>query len=196
MWIKQYFDVLKLYFCIMNRKKYHKGNFFKHTYCVFDERSFDEIKDTKHNYVSQSGSKYIFLPDGLYRISNHWGRVANCRWRLNTLDKKSQVEKLGYASWDSFYPNDENFNIFYIAFDEVSNTYTFKHKFETNENSNLIFRNASQTAKVLKDLKEVCETTAWAKHLQYEDYELLKQKVIYDLIHSTKSFLEIKRNYL
>lgn len=180
----------------MNRKKYHKGNFFKHTYCVFDERSFNEIKDITHNYISQSGSKYIFLPDGLYRISNHWGRVANCRWRLNTLDKKSQVEKLGFAKWDNFYPNDEAQNIFFIDLDPQTQTYTFKHQLEAKATENIVFRNASQTAKVLKDIKEVCETTTWAKYLKYDDYEVLKEKVIHDLIYTSQNFLEIKRNYL
>ena len=180
----------------MNRKKYHKGNFFKHSYCVFDERSFEEIKNFSNNYISKSGSKYFFLPEGLYRVSNHWGRVANCRWKLNSLDKKSQENKLGFALWENFYPNDENENIFFVYFDTNTKSYSFKHQFESEPGSSHVFRTASQTAKVLKDLKEVCESTAWSKYLTYDNYEELKQKVIHNLIHTNQNFLEIKRSFL
>lgn len=178
----------------MKRKKYHKGNFFKHSYCVFDERSFDEIKDIAHNYVSESGSKYIFLEEGLYRISNHWGRVANCRWKLNSLDKKSQELKLGFALWDNFYPNDETQNIFYIEYDISTQTYQYKHKLQSNQVH--IYRNAAQTAKVLKDIKLIHETSSWAKHLQYDDLEVLKNEIITSLIKTNKTLLEIKRDFL
>ncbi|UYW01525.1 hypothetical protein K5I29_00875 [Flavobacterium agricola] len=180
----------------MIRKKYTKENFFKHTYCIFDERDFAEIENVKHNYSSHSGSKYIFVTHGVYRISNHWGRVANCRWRLNTLDKKSQQVKLGFALWSSFYPNNEDQNIFFICFDAVNQTYTFKHFFEANPADKHIFRTAAQTAKVLKDIKEVLETKQWAKHLKHDNYEALKKQVLNDLITTNLSFIEIKRQYL
>ena len=180
----------------MNRKKYHKGNFFKHTYCVFDERSFDEIKDFQHNFISQSGSTYFYTDLGLYRISNHWGRVANCRWRLNSLDKKCQDLKLGFAKWSNFYPNNENENLFYIEWEESSNSFTYKHKFEAKDTTELYFRTADQTAKVLKDLKEINETNTWAKYLVFDDYLELKKQVSHLLISTNKSFLEVKRMFL
>ena len=93
-------------------KKYTKDNFHSHTFCLWKEVLMNEIKDFKINYTSQSGSQYIFKPEGLYRISNHWGRVANCHWRLVPISEfKNQKKTVAFAYWNDFYAK-----IFYFYF--------------------------------------------------------------------------------
>ena len=62
---------------------YNKTNFHKHTFCIFQEVDFELIKNLKLNFKSKSGSSYYFVENGVYRLSNHWSRVANCKWRLD-----------------------------------------------------------------------------------------------------------------
>ena len=66
----------------MTQKKYNKNNFHKHTFCEFTEVDATTISNIEWHYKSKSGSGYCFTEQGVYRISNHWGRAANCRWRL------------------------------------------------------------------------------------------------------------------
>ena len=71
-------------------KTYNKTNFHKHTFCIFKEVDFETIQNLKPNYKSKSGSSYFFTDQGVYRLSNHWGRAANCKWRLE-ISSKSQI---------------------------------------------------------------------------------------------------------
>lgn len=42
----------------------------------------------------------------MYRLSNHWGRLANSKWRLEPLEPETiSKTKLGYACWENFYPD-------------------------------------------------------------------------------------------
>ena len=72
----------------MTTKTYNKTNFHKHTFCIFHEVDFDVVKELKPNYTSKSGSSYYFVESGVYRFSNHWGRAANCKWRLSRNSEK------------------------------------------------------------------------------------------------------------
>ena len=55
---------------------------------TFDTRdiSKDFIKKIKWNYISDSGSKYLYTKEYLYRYSDHWGDVASCYWGLQEYD--------------------------------------------------------------------------------------------------------------
>jgi len=64
----------------------------------------------KPDYISldkKSGkphSLYYYTPDGLYRHSNHWGRVAKCKWELagivETVDKCEFTDFItGFIPW-------------------------------------------------------------------------------------------------
>lgn len=59
------------------------------TWCLIDVRHnakthFNElVKKYKLNYNSPSGSQYVTTDDGVYRFSDHWGRVATCNWLLD-----------------------------------------------------------------------------------------------------------------
>ncbi|MGV3696779.1 hypothetical protein [Flavobacterium sp.] len=129
-------------------KIYKKHNFHKHTFCIWNEVPFDQVRDLQISYVSQSGSRYIFKDEGLYRISNHWGRVANCHWRLMPLaDFKRQHTIVGYANWSDFYSNDDTSKLFFIKVDTKTDEVNFYHKQSLESLGNIVLRNAKDTAK-------------------------------------------------
>jgi hypothetical protein len=81
-------------------------NAFKNTFCVFKEVLSDKIENLKIQYDSKSGSQYYYTEKGMYRMSNHWGRLANSKWRLEPLEPQTASKfKIGFAAWDSFYPD-------------------------------------------------------------------------------------------
>lgn len=181
----------------MKTKIYTRLNFHKHTFCIWKEVLFSEISERKISYVSQSGSRYIFTDEGLYRISNHWGRVANCHWRLIPLaDFKSQHTIVGYANWADFYSNDDTSKLFFIRLDAETNEVNFYHKQSLGNQGEITLRNAKETAKTIRTIKQVLNETDWAKHLKYDDLNQLRKEIIAELIGSGKSFLDIKKNYL
>jgi hypothetical protein len=181
----------------VNNKIYSKHNFHKHTFCIWKEVLFTEIQDLKISYKSQSGSQYIFTNEGLYRISNHWGRVANCHWRLVPLEQfKSQNNIVGFANWTDFYSNDDTSKLFFIIVNFETKEANFYHKLSSNNPQNSVLRNAKDIAKTIRTVKEVLTETDWAKYLKYEDIESLREEVVNKLVNSDKSFLQIKKEYL
>ena len=181
----------------MTNKTYSKLNFHSYTFCIWKEVLFTEISDLKISYKSQSGSQYIFTTEGLYRISNHWGRVANCHWRLIPLTQfKNQQNIVGFANWSDFYSNDDTSKLFFIKVDFETQDINFYHKLSSDGSENIVLRNAKDTAKTIRILKEVLTETDWAKYLKYDDLEVLRKEVVAELVNSEKRFLEIKKQYL
>lgn len=183
----------------MTPKKYNKTNFHKHTFCEFIEVDVAAIPNIEWHYKSKSGSGYCFTEEGLYRISNHWGRAANCRWRLisnsNSKINNSQA-RIGYAKWTDFYPNNETEALFYIDVNFDTKEVTFQHKNNPNYDGKALLRNASETAKVIRQIKEILESDTWAKYLDFDDLEQLRNEIILKLIQTSTSFAEIKRSLL
>lgn len=200
--------LLLLKFQHLKTKTFSRHNFHKHTFCIFSEVKVKDIESLQPNYKSKSGSSYYFTEEGLYRVSNHWGRAANCRWKLEAssiiisniglVDKNlKQVQiKIGYAQWTDFYPNNEHENLFYIAVDFQSKTVDFHHKLNPLFDGKSICRNASETAKRIKICKEVLLQEEWSKHLNFNSLDDLRKEIIYALIYTNNSFVAIKRNYL
>ena len=181
----------------MANKTYTKLNFHSYTFCIWKEVPFVEISDLRINYKSQSGSQYIFTALGLYRISNHWGRVANCHWRLIPLAEfKNQNTTVAFANWTDFYSNDDTSKLFFIKVDFETSAINFYHKLSLENQEKVILRNAKETAKTIRTIKEVLTETDWAKHLKYEDFETLRKEIVTELVTTAKSFLEIKISYL
>ena len=177
--------------------QYNKYNFHKHTFCVFKEVGFDAIVTLKPNYLSKSGSAYYFTDEGLYRVSNHWGRAANCRWKLDSMSiAKANVNKVGFAKWTDFYPNNEQENLFYIEVNFDLKTVNFQHKNNPNHKENLICRNAFETAKRIKICKEVLLEEKWCNYLKFNSIENLRKEIINELLTTNNSFIEIKKNFL
>ena len=181
----------------MTLKKYNKTNFHKNTFCEFIEVDVATIPNIDWHYKSKSGSGYCFTEEGVYRISNHWGRAANCRWRLISETKNpNQKERIGYAKWTDFYPNNETENFFYIEGNFETKEVTFQHKNNPKYDKKAVLRNASETAKVIRQIKEILESDAWAKYLDYDDLEVLRKEICLKLIKIPISFAEIKRSLL
>ena len=181
----------------MTNKTYTKLNFHSHTFCIWKEVPFFQIKDLKINYTSQSGSQYILTAEGLYRISNHWGRVANCHWRLIPLTEfKNQNITVAFAQWTDFYSNDDTSKLFYVKVNRETKEVNFYHKLSADDNEKVVLRNAKDTAKTIRTIKEVLTQDDWAKYLQYQDLETLRSEIVTELVNTSKTFLEVKKTYL
>ena len=87
-------------------------NFFDYTLALFTET---DKPDHDPDYVSASGSRYWYYPDGVIRGADHWGNgVNNCDWALklkngrtiygvNSWDVKCLKQtRYGYARWTDF----------------------------------------------------------------------------------------------
>lgn len=194
------FAQTRIYF--MPIKTYNKTNFHKYTFCIFKEVDVDAIKDLKLNYKSKSGSCYYFVENGVYRLSNHWSRVANCKWRL--INENSNVNqninsnktKLGYAIWSDFYPDNEVDKIYFLEANHESKTVKFYHKQSSNYSSDKVLRSSSETTKLIKQIRTLFQETAWAKYLKEDNIDILRKEIIEELIHSNQSFQEIRRRFL
>ena len=178
----------------MTLKNYNKTNFHKHTFCEFLEVDATAIPNIEWHYMSKSGSGYCFIEEGVYRISNHWGRAANCRWRLiSEIINPNQKERIGYAKWTDFYPNNETENFFYVEVNFDTKEVTFQHKNNPNYDEKAVLRNASETAKIIRQIKEILESDTWAKYLDYNDLEELRRDVIQKLITTNIPLQTIKK---
>ena len=183
----------------MSLKKYNKTNFHKHTFCEFIEVDVATIPTIDWHYKSKSGSGYCFTEEGVYRSSNHWGRAANCRWRLisNSSSKiNNSQNRIGFAKWIDFYPNNETENFFYVEVNFDTKEVTFQHKNNPNYDGKAFLRNAPETAKVIRQIKEILDSDAWAKYLDFDDLEVLRKEIILKLIQTSTSFAEIKRSLM
>lgn len=179
----------------MEYKKYNRFNFHKHTFCEFQEVSDNALNDLQLAYTSKSGSSYYFTDEGVYRVSNHWGRAANCRWRLISKEEKvNQYKRIGYANWVDFYPNNETERLFYIEIDWKMKSVIFQHKKNPRFN-NEVLRNALETAKRIKQVKEILETNSWTKYLEIDDLEVARKDICNQLIATNKTLNEIKQLY-
>jgi hypothetical protein len=179
---------------------YNRSNFHKHTFCLFQEVDLPIIQDLKQNYKSKSGSSYYFTDEGVFRLSNHWSRVANCRWRLieNTKLQKTNGNKtsLGFAKWIDFFEDNNYEKLYFIEVDFETKTAQFFHKCNSNYQHKYVLRTAAETTKISKQIRVLLQETAWAKHLKEMDIVVLRKEIIEQLITSNATFHEIRRNYL
>ena len=177
-------------------KTYNQNNFHKHTFCLWMEVSLADFEVQHPQFKSKSGSEYYFTDEGVYRTSNHWGRAANCRWRLVSQGNyKSQHTKVGFAKWTDFYPNDETAKLFFIQVDFEQKSVNFYHKDMPLYDGKAILRNANETAKTIKSIKQVLNEEDWARYLVYEDLEELRRDVVKQLVNLDVGFATIKKMY-
>jgi hypothetical protein len=169
-------------------------NSFKNTFCVFHEVLSDKIKGLKIQYNSQSGSQYFYTKQGMYRLSNHWGRLANSKWRLEALDPETDSKfKIGFAPWNEFYPDNAEEEIYYLQADYTKKTVHYQHKNNPNFDSKPILRTSFETTKKIKQIRNLFALTSWAKYFDYDDIDELRKIIIEELIHTNKTLEEIKR---
>ena len=179
---------------LQTMKTYNQNNFHKYTFCLWKEVSQADFELQQPQFKSKSGSEYYFTEVGVYRISNHWGRASNCRWRLIPLTNyKNQQTKIGFAKWVDFYSNDEIANLFFIQVDFENKTVDYFHKEMPLYDGKATLRNAAETAKTIKNIKQVLNEEDWAKYLVYQDLEDLRREVVEKLVNSDKTFTQIKK---
>nr|WP_297309133.1 hypothetical protein [uncultured Flavobacterium sp.] len=173
-------------------KIYNRNNFFKHTFCIFNEVNPNCLPHENPDYISKSNSSYFFTEEGVFRKSNHWGRAANCRWKLVSDSYKSQNTIVAYAKWTDFYPNNETEKLYFIRITENSEV-NFHHKHEEFYTKNDVLRTALETSKRIKYIIEVIETTNWSKYIDYSDFNKLRELVVKELLFTNKTFNNIKK---
>jgi hypothetical protein len=169
-------------------------NSFKNTFCVFHEASLDSIKGLELQYDSKSGSKYFYTKEGMYRLSNHWGRLANSKWRLEPLEPETDSKiKLGFAPWTNFYTDNALDELYYLEANYLKKTVNYQHKKNPNYDNKAILRTSFETTKRIKQVRNLFTLTSWAKYFDYDDLDILRKKIIDELIFTNKSLEEIKR---
>ena len=170
-------------------KTYNQQNFFKHTFCEFKEIKDFDIPENAH-FKSKSKSMYFYTKEGVYRKSNHWGRVANCRWKIiaNTTYKNQDLI-IGFAQWSDFYPINSTGKIFSIVVNYADKTAKLQPKIR-NDSPLLFTFNEAQTR--IKQIAILFKETKWAKHFE-EDIETTRFKIITAFISTNKTLPQIKR---
>jgi len=177
---------------------------FKNTFCVFHEESILAIEKLPVQYQSKSGSSYYYTKNGMYRLSNHWGRLANSKWRLEPLEldcvdsekNESRNEskfKLGFAAWDQFYRDNAEEELYYIEARYEQKTVNYQHRNNPNYDKKAILRTSFETTKRIKQIRNLFNLTSWAKYFDYEDLDDLRRQIIEELIYTNKTLDEIKR---
>jgi hypothetical protein len=170
-----------------------KTQFFKNTFCVFEAVDSTIVENLEPNFISDSGSQYFYTEEGLYRLSNHWGRLGNCKWRLiaSEIENLSKT-KLGYASWDSFYPDNNIEELYYLEVDYTQKKVMYQHKNNPDYDGKTPLRTAQETTKRIKQIRNLLELTNWAKYFENQNIEELRVLIIEDLVFSRKTLEEIK----
>jgi hypothetical protein len=169
-------------------------NSFKNTFCVFQEVYLDAIHGLKPQFDSKSGSKYFYTQEGMYRLSNHWGRLANSKWRLEPMEPETHSKlKLGFAAWGEFYPDNAEEELYYLEANYNNNTVNYQHRNNPKYDKKAVLRTSFETTKKIKQIRNLFQLTSWAKYFEYEDIEELRKTIIEQLIYTNKTLEEIKR---
>lgn len=168
-------------------------NSFKNTFCVFHEVLPDALEGLKVQFESKAGSSYYYTLEGMYRVSNHWGRLANSKWRLVGMEPETTSKyKIGFAKWDCFYPDNAIEKLYYLEMDYDKNTVNYQHKNNPEYNQKAVLRNSLETTKRIKQIRNLIQLTSWAKHFDCDDITLLRSLIIEELINTNTSLEEIK----
>lgn len=167
---------------------------FKKTFCIFNEIDSTIIRGLIPNYKSEAGSHYFYTEEGMYRLSNHWGRLANSKWRLIAMEPETpEKTKLGFAKWENFYPDNDFENLYYLEADFSKLTIIYQHRNNPDFDKKSVLRNSVETAKRIKQARNILTLTNWAKYYQNQNIDELRQFVVNELIYTNKSLEEIKR---
>jgi hypothetical protein len=172
-------------------------NSFKNTFCVFEEMPIENTANLKMQYNSKSGSKYYYTALGMYRLSNHWGRLANSKWRLEPLKPETVYKfKLGFARWENFYPDNATEQLYYLEVDFKKNTVNYQHKNNPNFDKKAILRTTFETSKRIKQVRNILYLKSWAKYFDNTDISYLREKINMELIYSNKTLEQIKKEFM
>lgn len=75
----------------------NKENFFDCTVANWKKKNIE----FKADYVSESGSEYMYTSEGVYRKSNHWYNfTSTCVWQLE--GEESEENCIAFCEWNNF----------------------------------------------------------------------------------------------
>lgn len=173
------------------------ANFFKNTFCVFQACPLEMLEGLESSYTSKSGSMYYYTSQGMYRYSNHWGRLANCKWRLVEKEAIPTAKyKLGFATWDSFYPDNKYEALYYLRYEKVTKEVQYEHKNNPDYDGKALLRTADDTMKRIKLIRNCIQLTNWTKYFEGKDIAVVRERIIQQLIDTNKPIDVIKRELL
>ncbi len=171
--------------------KYHKFNFYRSTYCEFEMQNINFFDDMKAHFQSKSGSYYYYTEEGVFRYSNHWGRVANCRWKIQGIDYyKNQKYYVGYANWSDFYPLNGTDKVFYLEVDYQERKANIK-RIRTDEERKEFLMTSEFAHQRLKQIQILFKEYKWARYYE-EDVDVLRKIIIDKLITTNKTLQQLK----
>ena len=163
-------------------------NFYKQTYCLFKEVT--DQTELKFTYKSRSSSQYLYTEKGVYRYANHWGRVAQCKWPIQTLNSfKNQQYYVGFALWSDFFSLQATDKLFSIVVN-FSQQNSCILKSETTHGGPLY--SISEALLKQKEIAKMFKNTRWCAYAEADAAELT-QKAITAYLNSSDSLNEIKR---
>ena len=172
-------------------KLYTKFNFFKYTYCEFEIKPIDFFKGKSAHYQSKSGSLYFYADNGVYRYSNHWGRVANCRWKIKGIENyKSQNYYVGFSKWEDFYSLNDTDKVFYLSVnfeDKKARIHRLKE-----EDSKVFLMTSEFAHQRLKQIQTLFKEYKWATYFD-EEISVLRKKIITQIISTNTSLQQLKK---
>ena len=175
-------------------KTYNKFNFFKHTYCEFAEVSSSVFEDNIAHYKSKSDSQYHYTKEGVYRYSDHWGRVANCRWKLIANSEfKNQQLHLGFAKWADFHHLNDTEKLFFIQVNFKQSKVNFQHK-ALSQDADLFLFTAIEAQKRVKQIRLLLKESNWAKYYT-TDLDELRHQIITEYISCNATIQALKRRF-
>lgn len=105
---------------LLKLPKIDERNYFLNTIATFKDVTNSFENKFKADFISDSGSEYMYKDNGVYRKSDHWGwGIASCDWELDSGNygmehlyannkelylkvKKEKGEKIGFCKWDDF----------------------------------------------------------------------------------------------
>lgn len=153
----------------------------------------DFLKEKTVHYKSKFGSSYFYTGKGVYRYSNHWGRVANCRWKIRGIeDYKNQVFYVGFAKWVDFFPLNNYEKVFYLDVDFLTGE-TIIYRITAAETLPHFLLTLDLAFKRVKEIKTLFKNYKWALYYN-ETVEIVRSTLIHKLINSEKPLQELKQS--
>lgn len=149
-----------------------KKKSIKNTFCIFTELALESVPKRLPDFSSESGSSYFYSEEGVFRMSNHWGRAGNSKWRLLPLAEYEALpnrrKKLGFANWENFHQDNLTEKLYFIELDFKNDDVHFNHKNNIPENQKVVLRTSFETAKIIKKIRSYYKSNSKFKHFENE----------------------------
>jgi hypothetical protein len=100
---------------------------------------------------------------------------------------------LGFASWDTFYPDNNDEKLYYLTANYSNQTILYEHKNNPTYDGRAVLRTSAETKKRIKQARNILELSSWANYFEYSDLIMLRKKIIDALIFTNNSLEDIKR---